>query len=476
MTKQAKLSNGFESKQPFPHDFHYPTNTSEVKFINYDEEKRLSLKKEKNAFEQALEFLGCHSQHHHKTDSDEESSSSSEDEGDEVERKSRKKNVSTHDIHNSIVLAFILTIRASIRVNKELEINSDDEEEDSEDYQKINSFFILPVGESDRLLVKEYAAKVFKKFRKQTVPTEMYLWTWSQSTLKDPVRTFGHSDSSFIYSYDNRFIIKTLTTHEGKWLLKILPNYCEYLRNQKQSLLTRYLGLYRLSDSEKNHIHFTVIPNIFESKHMDEVYDIKGSMRMKKVDDPDAPLLEGDLKRKFRIGRQKKDKLMSQLKRDVEFLAENNLMDYSLLIGVYKINKEFHEHHEEGEAAPRMVYFLETPEAEEGHHHHEPPSHESCDNIIHTLKPSLKRSRFRENSTPLLRTDTPDPHHESYIISEDGKEAFYVGIIDYLQKYNSKKKLFHFAQCLTKDKEEISNVEPGFYKRRFIEFIDALFI
>lgn len=473
MTKQVKASHGVYESKPFPHDFASLTS-KEAKLINYDEERRLSLKKEKSAFEQALALLGCLSLHHHKTDSEDESSS---DEDCETERKSQRESLSTRDIQNSIVLAFILTIRASIRVNKELEINSDDEEEDPEDYEKINSFFILPVGESDRLLVKEYAAKVFKKFRKQTVPSEFFLWSWSQSTLKDPVRTCGHSDSSFIYSCDNRFIIKTLTTHEAKWLLKILPNYCEYIKCHKQSLLTRYLGLYRLSDIEKNHIHFTVFPNIFESKHMDEVYDLKGSTRMKKRCDPDAPLLDRDLKRKFRIGRQKKDKLMSQLRADVEFLAENNLMDYSLLIGVYNLNKDhLSDLHEESDAsAPRMVYFLETKEGEEPVPH-EPPSHESCDSILHTLKPSLKRSRFRENTTPLHRTDTPDPHHESYIISEDGKEAFFVGIIDYLQKYNSKKKLFHFAQCLTKDKEEISNVSPGFYSRRFIEFIDQLFI
>ena len=76
-------------------------------------------------------------------------------------------------------------------------------------------------------MVKDYAPKVFKKFRKQTVSTEMYLWNWSQSSLKDPVRTFGHSDCTFIYSYDNRFIIKTLTTMEAQWLRKTLPDYCE---------------------------------------------------------------------------------------------------------------------------------------------------------------------------------------------------------------------------------------------------------
>ena len=66
-------------------------------------------------------------------------------------------------------------------------------------------------------------------------------------------------------------------------------------------------------------------------------------------------------------------------------------------------------------ASPRMVYFLETEKKhnseEEEVVHHEPPSHESCDSIIHSLKPSLKCSKFRSSSVPLLRIDTPDPHH-----------------------------------------------------------------
>jgi len=347
MTKETRIrrDTGQDLRPTFGDVFQYSPSSTEVKVINFDEEHRLTKKeKEKNAFEQALAFLGCHSHHHHKTDSDEEKSSSEDDEDSEelfdkesAKRKKSRKDLSTRDIHNSIVLAFILTIRASVRVNKELEVNSDDEDEDEDDHQRVNSFYILPVGETDRLMVKEYAPKVFKKFRKQTVPTEMYLWTWSQSSLKDPVRTFGHSDSSFIYSYDNRFIIKTLTTTEAQWLRKILPNYCEYLKDHKTSLLTRYLGLFRLSDAEKNHIHFTVIPNIFDAKHMNEVYDFKGSTRMKKVEDPDAPLLDNDVKRKFRIGQKKKEIFMAQLKRDVEFLAENNLMDYSLLVGVYNL-------------------------------------------------------------------------------------------------------------------------------------------
>ena len=119
MTKLRK-DTGVNLHHTFGPQTYQTSNDVEVKMINYDEEKRLSLKKEKNAFEEALAILGCHSHHHHKTDSDEDVSSSEDESEDTIEeerrslRKKSRKDLSVRDIHNSIVLAFILTIRASV--------------------------------------------------------------------------------------------------------------------------------------------------------------------------------------------------------------------------------------------------------------------------------------------------------------------------------------------------------------------------
>lgn len=51
-------------------------------------------------------------------------------------------------------------------------------------------------------------------------------------------------------------------------------------------------------------------------------------------------------------------------------------------------------------------------------------------------------------------------------------EVYYIGIIDFLQKYNKKKKLANFAKSLKYDKDQLSTVEPTFYMRRFLKMVE----
>eukprot|EP01111_Echinosteliopsis_oligospora_P010396 TRINITY_DN3223_c0_g1_i1.p1 TRINITY_DN3223_c0_g1~~TRINITY_DN3223_c0_g1_i1.p1 ORF type:complete len:730 (-),score=223.28 TRINITY_DN3223_c0_g1_i1:92-2281(-) len=51
------------------------------------------------------------------------------------------------------------------------------------------------------------------------------------------------------------------------------------------------------------------------------------------------------------------------------------------------------------------------------------------------------------------------------------RETYYIGIIDFLQKYNKKKKLAGFAKSLRYDKGELSTVEPSFYMTRFMGMV-----
>jgi len=57
----------------------------------------------------------------------------------------------------------------------------------------------------------------------------------------------------------------------------------------------------------------------------------------------------------------------------------------------------------------------------------------------------------------------------------DLKEIYYVGIIDILQKYNSKKKIAHIAKSLRYSKDALSTVGPTHYATRFKDFITKVF-
>jgi len=53
-------------------------------------------------------------------------------------------------------------------------------------------------------------------------------------------------------------------------------------------------------------------------------------------------------------------------------------------------------------------------------------------------------------------------------------EIYHFGIIDFLQKYNKKKKLANFAKTLKYEKEAISTVDPAFYMNRFLKMAEKV--
>lgn len=62
-----------------------------------------------------------------------------------------------------------------------------------------------------------------------------------------------------------------------------------------------------------------------------------------------------------------------------------------------------------------------------------------------------------------------DTFHEAYDV------VLYLGIIDILQEYNMSKKIEHAYKSLQFDSLSISAVDPTFYSRRFLEFIQKVF-
>lgn len=53
--------------------------------------------------------------------------------------------------------------------------------------------------------------------------------------------------------------------------------------------------------------------------------------------------------------------------------------------------------------------------------------------------------------------------------------VLYLGIIDILQEYNMSKKIEHAYKSLQFDSLSISAVDPTFYSKRFLEFIQKVF-
>ena len=58
-------------------------------------------------------------------------------------------------------------------------------------------------------------------------------------------------------------------------------------------------------------------------------------------------------------------------------------------------------------------------------------------------------------------------------MSADGKQIYFMGIIDILTEYTAKKSFEHFARSVYQDKNTVSCVPPKRYGDRFIEFMTS---
>ena len=160
--------------------------------------------------------------------------------------------------------------------------------------------------------------------------------------------TEGKSGSFFYFTRDYKYIIKTVTDEEEKFLQKIAYRYYDHMKNNPNSLIVRFFGLHKVRLArEQRFITVVVMENIFHNTDqfkMHERYDLKGSRigrRSVKKTRKVTHEYKGTLKdldlgdKKIHVGADSKVQLMEQLRRDVEFLVRCKIMDYSLLLGIH---------------------------------------------------------------------------------------------------------------------------------------------
>jgi len=131
-------------------------------------------------------------------------------------------------------------------------------------------------------------------------------------------------------------VLKTIQDAEAATLIDMLPEYTKYLAEHPDSLLTRYLGVYRLTDNGVV-TQIVVMNNVFEgSQKLDATYDLKGTTEDRWVEPGDgrclkdnnfaesAVFLPDDLARSFHRA----------IASDTKFLEKQGIMDYSLMLAV----------------------------------------------------------------------------------------------------------------------------------------------
>eukprot|EP00474_Spongospora_subterranea_P010791 CRZ11249.1 hypothetical protein [Spongospora subterranea] len=286
---------------------------------------------------------------------------------------------------------------------------------------------------------KSYAGQVFASLRSSLgITNEDYVGSLAGGESFHDFVSNSRSGAFFFFTTDGKYIIKTMSHNESLWFRDFLPGYFQHLHEHSSSLLVRIVGLYRIKFyGARNNLHFYVMLNVFARDGLVPIqskFDLKGSTFGREAKSTDLVLKDVDFDRLdvvVKLG-EYYPAVLAILKSDANFLSSAMQMDYSLLIGIYNRDQD--------------------------------PTNPTDDELLARL-----------GYTP-EEADNPSSYDRRGLLSRDSNRrianVYFMGIIDYLQKYNWKKKTEHFFKAIVNDRSSISAVNPPAYAKRFSAFIE----
>uniref|UniRef100_A0A452H9C4 Phosphatidylinositol 5-phosphate 4-kinase type-2 gamma n=1 Tax=Gopherus agassizii TaxID=38772 RepID=A0A452H9C4_9SAUR len=312
---------------------------------------------------------------------------------------------------------------------------------------KVNNHLFNRENLPSHFKFKEYCPQVFRNLRERFGIDDQ---DYQVSLTRSPPHYEGEGgDRRFLTSYDRTLVIKEISSEDVADVHSLLSHYHQYVvKCHGVTLLPQFLGMYRLSvDSEETYV--LVMRNVFSHRlAVHRKYDLKGSLVSREASDKEKgkelPTLKDmdflHMNQKVYVDEAQKGDFMEKLKRDVEFLVQLKIMDYSLLLGIHDVLRAEQEEDEDLKE-----------EEEEG------------EDVMAPLGPG----EF-------------DPYVDVYAIksAEGGPqpEVYFMALIDILTQYDAKKKAAHAAKTVKHGAgAEISTVHPEQYAKRFLDFVTNIF-
>ncbi|KAF1817375.1 hypothetical protein P152DRAFT_427141 [Eremomyces bilateralis CBS 781.70] len=160
----------------------------------------------------------------------------------------------------------------------------------------------------------------------------------------------GKTKSLFLKTLDDRFVLKSLSPIEVNAFFKFAPNYFSFTHQNLfkglPSVIAKMLGLFQVtirntaSGTEFNWF-MLVMENLFYERQPNRRFDLKGSMRNRKIQstgEEDEVLLDENLvdiifEKPIFVRDHTKKLLQASVFNDTLFLGKQNVMDYSLMAG-----------------------------------------------------------------------------------------------------------------------------------------------
>uniref|UniRef100_A0A3Q1JR56 Phosphatidylinositol 5-phosphate 4-kinase type-2 gamma n=1 Tax=Anabas testudineus TaxID=64144 RepID=A0A3Q1JR56_ANATE len=348
---------------------------------------------------------------------------------------------------------------------------------------KVNNHLFNKENLPGHFKFKEYCPQVFRNLRERFGIEDLDYQV--SLTRSSPVRSLDdQGEGLLLYSYDRTLVIKQISSEDVADMHNILSEYHQHIvKCHGSTLLPQFLGMYRVSvDSEETYL--IVMRNMFSHRLVvHRKYDLKGSLVAREASDKEkvsrnTSWLSGkelptfkdmDFRnnmQKIYVTEEQKGKLMEKLNRDVEFLVRLKIMDYSLLLGIHDVGRAEREE-EEGEE----VSNEEEPEAENGL---------APGPTVGSYGTSPEGIAGYMSSYKPLGPGEFDPYVDVYAVGScpgaPQKEVYFMGLIDVLTQYDTKKKAAHAAKTVKHGAgAEISTVHPEQYAKRFRDFISNIF-
>ncbi|WVY96712.1 hypothetical protein V8G54_028863 [Vigna mungo] len=365
---------------------------------------------------------------------------------------------------------------------------------------------LTPPHQSEGFKWKDYCPMVFRNLRELfKIDAADYMMSICGNDALRELSSPGKSGSVFFLSQDDRFMIKTLRRSEVKVLLRMLPDYHHHVKTYDNTLITKFFGLHRIIPSSGQKFRFVVMGNMFCTElRIHRRYDLKGSSCGRSSDkieiDENTTLKDLDLNYCFYLEPSWRESLLKQIEIDSKFLELQQIMDYSLLLGVhYRAPQQLHPYNQSRTVDGLAILAEEDPLEDEASNYPQGlvlvPRGADDDSVVvgsHIRGSRLRASAAGDEEVDLLLPGTARlqiqlgvnmPARAEQIPGKEEVEMFheaydvvlYLGIIDILQEYNMTKKIEHAYKSIQFDSLSISAVDPTFYSRRFLDFIQKVF-
>ncbi|XP_035518035.1 phosphatidylinositol 5-phosphate 4-kinase type-2 gamma-like isoform X1 [Morone saxatilis] len=361
---------------------------------------------------------------------------------------------------------------------------------------KVNNHLFNKENLPGQFKFKEYCPQVFRNLRERFgIEDQDYQVSLARSPpLKDED---GQCVRLLLTSYDRTLVVKEISSEEVEEMHNILSEYHQHIVTcHGNTLLPQFLAMYRVT-VESEDTYLLVMRNMFSHRLLvHRKYDLKGSRvsreasfkeKVKELPTYKDVDFRNNMQKVY-VSDEEKEKIMDKLNRDIEvrkqcwgsmqplfsltkvvcvlllqFLVCMRIMDYSLLLGIHDVERAEREEEDE-----EMDSSYEEEEEDENDPAPAPgsTSPEGIGGYMNSFKP-MGAGEF-------------DPYVDVYAIQSavgaPQREVYFMGLIDVLTQYDTKKKAAHAAKAVKHGAgAEISTVHPEQYAKRFREFITKIF-